>query len=37
MMLVSSTPLAWARDELMKHYSVEKFVAGIMKSLEQPI
>lgn len=36
-MLVSSTPLAWARDELMKHYPVDKFVAGIMKSLEQPI
>lgn len=37
MMLVNSSPLAWARDELMKHYPVEKFVAGIMKSLEQPI
>ena len=36
-MLVNSSPLAWARDELMKHYSVEKFVAGIMKSLEEPI
>lgn len=36
-MLVSSTPLAWARDELMKHYPVDKFVADIMKSLEQPI
>jgi FAD-dependent urate hydroxylase len=36
-MLVRSSPLAWARDELMKHYSVEKFVAGIMKSLQEPI
>jgi 2-polyprenyl-6-methoxyphenol hydroxylase-like FAD-dependent oxidoreductase len=36
-MLVSSTPLAWARDELMKHYSVDKFIASIMQSLDQPI
>jgi FAD-dependent urate hydroxylase len=36
-MLVGSTPLAWARDELMKHYSVEKFVTGILKSLDEPI
>ncbi len=36
-MLINSTPLAIARDLLMKHYSVENFVAGIMKSLDEPI
>ena len=36
-MFVSSSPLAWARDELMKHYPVEQFVSGIMKSLDEPM
>jgi 2-polyprenyl-6-methoxyphenol hydroxylase-like FAD-dependent oxidoreductase len=35
--LVGSTPLAWARDELMKHYSLENLVKSIMKSLDEPI
>lgn len=35
--LIESSPLAWARDELMKHYSVENLVKSIMKSLDEPI
>lgn len=35
--MIESSPLAWARDELMKHYSVENFVKSIMKSLDEPI
>ena len=36
-MFVGSSPLAWARDELMKHYPVDNFVSGIMKSLDEPM
>ena len=37
MMFVSSVPVAWGRDQLMKFYSIEEFAKEIEKSMAEPI
>jgi 2-polyprenyl-6-methoxyphenol hydroxylase-like FAD-dependent oxidoreductase len=37
MMFLSSQPMAWARDQLLKVYSLEMLAKQIVKSLEEPI
>ena len=37
LMFVTSTPVAWGRDQLMKFYSIEEFAKEIEKSLAEPL
>ncbi|MGD9879776.1 MAG: FAD-dependent oxidoreductase [Reyranella sp.] len=37
MMFISSIPVAWGRDHLMKFYSIEEFGKEIERSLSEPI
>ncbi|HEX5327079.1 MAG TPA: FAD-dependent monooxygenase [Acetobacteraceae bacterium] len=36
-MTVTSRPAAWARGEIMKHYSVERLVKNLVASLDAPV
>ncbi|TCT07740.1 hypothetical protein EDC64_101259 [Aquabacter spiritensis] len=37
MMAVTSAPIAWGRDQLMKFYTLDMLAKTIMKSLADPI
>ncbi|MGD2071139.1 MAG: NAD(P)/FAD-dependent oxidoreductase [Gemmatimonadota bacterium] len=37
MMFVESTPLAWGRDQLVKHYSLERLIESIATMMDHPI
>ncbi|MGD8280273.1 MAG: NAD(P)/FAD-dependent oxidoreductase [Gemmatimonadota bacterium] len=37
LMFVESSPLAWGRDQLVKHYSLERLVQSIATMMDEPI